>query len=116
AAGSRNRRMHMRVAAVAMLVVLAGCGPRVRTTMIGQPSPAEGAEREIAVYSTKVPECAFEEVALITASGEAIINSMDGLLAALKSRARELGGHAIVGLTDHPRTKADGHTLSGTVV
>lgn len=99
--------------------ICVACAPRVRTTMIGQPMAPTPDQSEILVFSASLPDCPFEEIALISArmgEFEKPGLGMDGLLAALKDRARELGGHAVVGLTDHPRTKAEGPSLSGTAV
>jgi hypothetical protein len=85
--------------------------------MIGQPHPPDAGE--ILVFSAKLPECPFEEIALISAEGgrsAAGGTDMDRLLTALKQRAHELGGHAIVGLTDRPRTEEEGPSLSGTII
>jgi hypothetical protein len=85
--------------------------------MIGQPHAPDAAE--ILVYSAKLPECPFEEIALISArQGELSLagSNMDRLLTALKQRAHQLGGHAIVDLTERPRTKEEGPSLSGTII
>lgn len=93
------------------------CAPRVRMTMIGQPTAPTPDQSEILVFSASVPDCPFEEIALISARmGAKPGMGMDDLLAALKDRARELGGHAVVGLTERPATKEEGPSLSGTAV
>lgn len=111
--------MIRRIAMLLVAFLCVACAPRVRTTMIGQPTAPNPDQSEILVFSARIPECPFEEIALISArmgEFEKPGLGMDGLLAALKDRARELGGHAVVGLTDHPRTKAEGPSLSGTAV
>lgn len=106
-----------------VLIALSGslmaCAPQMRTTMIGQPHPPDTEPADVLVFSAKVPECAFDEIALVSAGKGDIPEpgmGMDDLLGAMKQRAHELGGHAIVGLTERPRTKAEGPSLSGTVI
>jgi hypothetical protein len=82
--------------------------------MIGQPHPPDSGE--ILVFSAKLPECPFEEIALISAEASKWTGAMDRLLTTLKQRAHELGGHAIVGLTDRPGTEEEGPSLSGTII
>ena len=105
---SRNR-----VVLAAFAVGLASCAPQPRVTMIGQPHPPDAAE--ILVFSAKLPTCPFEEIALISAESSGWTN-MDQTLTALKQRAHQLGGHAIVGLTDRPGTEEEGPSLSGTII
>jgi hypothetical protein len=84
--------------------------------MIGEPHAPDASE--ILVFSAKLPECPFEEIALISAEGAQSLlgTNMDRLLAALKDRAHELGGHAIVGLTERSRTEEVGPGLSATAI
>jgi hypothetical protein len=108
-----------RYAAVLVLITAAvsACAPQMRTTMIGQPRAPDTAAADILVFSARVPECPFEEIALVSArQGKNPGTDMDDLLTALRQRAHELGGHAVLGLTERPPTKAEGPSLSGTVI
>jgi hypothetical protein len=100
------------------LTGLIACAPQMRTTMIGQPRAPDPEASEILVFSAKIPECPFDEIALVSAGKDdmQLGTGMDDLLEAMKQRAHELGGHAIVGLTERPRTKAEGPSLAGTVI
>jgi hypothetical protein len=97
----------LRSASTVLALGLVACAPRVRTTMIGQPqAPGSGAS-QILVFSTRIPECPFEEIALVSAAMGDFRKpgtDMDDLLVVLKKRAQQLGGHAVVGLTERPRT------------
>ena len=104
---------------IALSGSLIACAPQIRTTMIGQPQVPDTEPTDVLVFSAKVPACPFEEIALVSAGKGDLPEpgmGMDDLLAAMKQRAHELGGHAIVGLTERPRTKAEGPSLSGTII
>ena len=98
-------------------LLISGCGPQIRTTLIGQPQPEDPDRREILVFSTAVPRCPFEEIALVSVRRNLRLSEdMDGLLATFREHARKLGGHAIVGLAERPGTEEESPSLSGTVV
>jgi hypothetical protein len=101
---------------LAIGVLTASCGPTIRITMLGQPHPPGTAASEILVYSARLPDCPFDEIALVSAARIDGGPGMDVLLAALRQQAHSLGGHAIVGLTERPRTEAEGPSLVGTVI
>jgi hypothetical protein len=102
---------------IAFGLLTASCGPTIRTTMLGQPHPPGTAASEILVYSARLPDCPFDEIALVSAGKtDGTRPGMDVLLAALRQQANSLGGHAIVGLTERPRTEAEGPSLVGTVI
>lgn len=83
------------VAGVSIMAV--GCAPAVQSARFGEFSPRPS-DHEVRLYSTKVPECPYEEVALVTGKARTPWTSTDRVLAAVRSRALELGGDAIVGL------------------
>jgi hypothetical protein len=118
----REREVAMLRTATVLITLsgsLVACGPQMRTTMIGQPHPPEAGPVDVLVYSAKLPDCPFDEIALVSAGKGDIPEpgmGMDDLLAAMKQRAHELGGHAIVGLTERSRTKAEGPSLTGTII
>lgn len=104
---------------IALSGSLIACAPQIRTIMIGQPQVPDTEPTDVLVFSAKVPACPFEEIALVSAGKSDLPEpgmGMDDLLAAMKQRAHELGGHAIVGLTERPRTKAEGPSLSETII
>ena len=115
-----SRRAHSAYARVltgmGLALVLTACGVQMRTTQIGRahrPLPHDAA---IQVSSVGMPQCPFEEVALVT-----IMESLDvrgeAMIWALEDEARRLGGHAIVGLRQVWFDEDDDHQgLSGTVI
>ena len=82
---------------VALAMMVAGCAPHIQSARLTDRyfQPDGG---EITVFSTKRPECPYDEIALITGGRRSSWNSLDDILAAMRVRARELGGDAIVGL------------------
>ena len=85
---------------VAATLWLAGCGPSIRLTQLAPAHPSLPPEAEIMVSSVGIPECPFEELGLVT-----VRRNEDGsvLLEVMKSEARRIGGHALVGLEAVPR-------------
>ncbi|HEX7118409.1 MAG TPA: hypothetical protein VF212_06455 [Longimicrobiales bacterium] len=89
--------------------LLLACGPAVRSTPFGDFPPRPAGE-EIRLYSTKLPECPYEEIGLISATRKDPWTPMEEVLAALLERVRQMGGQAVVGLGEVQRVG------SGTVV
>ena len=82
------------------VILLLGCAPHTHVTRLSptkhEPAPADAL---VQLYSQKLPTCPFEELALVTASsGGFSFASSGGLVRALSKRARNLGGHALVGV------------------
>ena len=89
----------MRWSFLAVILVL-GCAPHTHVTQLS-PTKHESAPPDalVQLYSQKLPTCPFEELALVTASsGGLSFASSGGLVRALSKRARNLGGHALVGV------------------
>jgi hypothetical protein len=109
--------MNRRMLGVPLVVLAMSCTPHVRTTMIGAAAAPEVDARDVLVFSVRVPDCPFEEIAIVSATkGDFQPPDMDALLRSLRDRARQLGGHALVGVTERPRTEVEGPSLVGTVV
>jgi hypothetical protein len=106
-----SRRSHAaRGIALASLAVAVACAPRVTVTPLGAertypPTPDSVA---ISLYATTTPECPYDEVAAVTAEGQGLLSSESEVLAALKAKARAIGGHAIVGYTQSTRATGGG--------
>jgi hypothetical protein len=99
--------------------MVAGCAPTIDTTRLGGPYPPRGAQDDILVYSTRMPECPFVEVAVL-AGFEGNLGSLETTLKALQERTRALGGDALVRLTriekggDPPRSGYTGTAVRFT--
>lgn len=107
-------------------IAAASCGPSIQSARFTSAPPRPDAS-EIRLYSAKLPECPFEELGIVHGKGRYFWNSMDDILDGMKSRARAMGGDAIVSLTSgevvHGATQtgesvaiATAAGMSGTVV
>jgi len=85
------------------------------TTSVARLSPvkyaARPAQTSIAVYSSQQPTCDYTEIAIVKARRETWMVSHDAALDALRSKARKLGGDAVVRLTFD-----DSDAITGTVI
>ena len=80
------------------LVGVAACAPHARVTPLRQAFPPSPENQEILVFSALLPECPFQEVALITGYRGVLSWSDQGVLEEMKARARRLGGDVLVDL------------------
>ena len=85
------------------------------TTSVARLSPTNYASRSadtpIAVYSAQQPTCAFTEIAIIKARRETWMVSHGAALDALRSKARKLGGDAVIKVAFD-----DNDAITGTVI
>jgi hypothetical protein len=106
-----------------LLLALAGCGPNISSAQFadGIPSPAAA---EVKVFSTKMPVCEFDEIGLIRGERDNAFSSLQGVMDAMREKARDMGGDAIIGVgvvrkpdgsTVVDAAEASG-TLSGVVI
>jgi hypothetical protein len=106
-------------AAVWSFALLAACTPTVTITPVGpeRTYPATPDSVAIPLYTITKPECAYEELAAITAEGGL---SEDALVPALRAKARAIGGQAIIGYTQSHRSTGDSSSdisvRSGTAI
>src|SRR5688572_3859763 len=107
----------------ALLLVLgaAACSPAVSSGKFSsQPFPPTTGE--ITLYSTKLPACAYDEIGLVHVKRRHGFTDMQDLIDAMRERAQEMGGDAVVGvgLAVRVKTGDDNITtdrdLAGTVV
>lgn len=84
----------------ACVVLLGACAPRVQVAMLGEVGEASrlAGPEDMALFSTRTPECPYREIALVTAYADEILGDPDEALEALKVRAWELGADALLGL------------------
>ncbi len=100
--------------AVATTVTLLGCGLSIGTTPLSGPYPSRPADAEVLVWSVAIPECPFEELALITVREG--IDSHGLALGGMKQEARRMGGDALIGLRPAFRRHEGEPGLTATVV
>jgi hypothetical protein len=118
--------MRKSIAVAAGACLLGACGPAVRSAPF-KSVPPRPPEHEIVLFSTKLPTCAYEEIGIVTAKPRTGLDSLESVLEALKHRAREMGGDAVVGLTQQQTVRggtvvgssvslSTGEGLAGTVI
>jgi len=83
-----------------LCLLLAACGPAVSSGSFepngSQPRPKDAPVR---IYQAAKPDCAFEEIGMVRGSPRTRFDSLDEIFDAMRSRARAMGGDAIVGLS-----------------
>ena len=85
-------------------------GPTV-DSIIFAPAPLEGSGAVLRLYRKTLPACAFEEIGLVRAQH----GSLEQMASAIRERALEMGGHAIVGLSQ-AESSTPGQTQVTTTV
>jgi hypothetical protein len=95
----------------------------VRSTTISPWLPPRASDAEVHLFSTRAPECPYDEIALLTGyydrTGRIPRYSVsdEEALAAMKAKARQMGGDAIAGLTDSDsRDHGPRRAIKGTVI
>lgn len=76
-----------------------GCAPsvRVQSTALVTGLAPRPEDHPIQLYGSALPECPYEEVALVSARGKRSASSQ--LLDAVRDQARKMGGDAVLGLS-----------------
>ncbi len=99
-----------------LLLLLAGCAPAVQSVSFGSGTAASPpSDAPVRVYGEQRPRCPVQEVGLVTGSPANGWQSGDRVLAAMRQRAREMGGDAIVGLTSEQVAEgSSGVVVNGT--
>ena len=110
--------------AAPLLGMVFGCTPATRATRFAT-YPPRPPGHEVRIYKTTLPNRRYEEIGLVSSRQRNKLISMESVLKALKNEARQMGGDAIIGLTEVNETQGfAGDTgrldrdpvLSGTVV
>lgn len=112
-----------RVVLLILAALVGACSPSVRnTTFLPQLPPARPDDHPIRVYYSRLPECEYEEIGLVTSSRPSQFVSMEQVRAALIAEARRMGGDAVVNLNEQSVVSGGGEyidadrALQGTVV
>jgi len=98
---------------VIIIIPLIACAPVVTVTPLGAErtySPTPDSVK-VPLYSVAKPECPYDEIAAISAQG----STTSKVLPALRSKARALGGEAIIGYT-RSRHESGDDVESGTAI
>ena len=108
----RNRRLAMAALLVPMLI---GCAPSVDTVLLSPVRyPARPHDFRIRMYSTQRPRCPFEEIGTVRSRKPGFWVSMEDVAESVRDVAREMGGDAIIGVTN--ATQLNGGTVIGSTV
>jgi hypothetical protein len=113
----RNRTLASVVIGMASITTLIACtrpGVTVTVTPLGSERtyPATTDSTAIPLYTISRPECTYDEIAALTAEGQVESSSDAEVLSALRTKARAIGAHAIVGYTQGVR---QGTELEGQI-
>jgi hypothetical protein len=104
------------VAVLACALVLSACVTAVSSAPFVSRAP-NPADHEIRLYSTRLPTCPYEDIGLVHAKRRDLgvaRTSLESAVDAVRRRAREMGGDAVVALG---RTQTvDGGTVVGNTV
>jgi hypothetical protein len=97
--------------ALACVVVLVGCvrpGVNVIATPLGSERtyPATPDSTTIPLYTTTKLECAYDEIAALTAEGSVALSDAK-VLEGLRAKARAVGAHAIIGYSQSIRQSTE---------
>jgi hypothetical protein len=105
----------LRFAITILAVSLAGCSPVVDTARLSPVTyPPRPADFRIRMYSTERPRCAFEELATVRSRKPTWFVSMEDVAESIRRVARELGGDAVIGVTNASQLSG-GTVIGGTV-
>ena len=86
-------------AATAILVLLVGpaCGASLQVTPFAPGKhPPRSAEHPLQMFSTRMPECPYEEVGLLRAEAETGLTRWQRVVDAFMAQARQMGGDAVI--------------------
>lgn len=107
------------VLTLGLLACSAGCSPVVRSIRIGESFPPRPVSSDVQLYSVRLPDCPFEEIGLLDMEKEPgflATPSSEERVDAMKTKARQMGGDAIIGLAQLPPAEGFRGGLSGTVI
>jgi hypothetical protein len=91
----------------AVTLLTAACGPAVSSGLFSE-MPLPPASGDVAIFSTRAPTCAYDEIGLIHVQRRHGFTDLQAMIDALRVRARAMGGTAVVGVGLTPK-------LSGSV-
>ena len=103
------------VAATLAVSMLTACAPSVDTVRLSPVRyPPRPQDFRIRMYSTERPRCAFEEVGTVRSRKPGFWVSMEDVAESVRDVARELGGDAVIALTNV--SQINGGTVIGSTV
>ena len=83
-----------------LCLLLTACGPAVSSgSFEPQGSRPRSKDAPVRIYQAARPNCEFQEIGIVRGQPRTRFDSLDEIFDAMRSRARSMGGDAIVGLT-----------------
>ena len=111
------------IAALLLLVSASACGVAVRATPFAPGAhPPRPPDAPVQMFSTRVPECDYEELGLLRAESKNGLTPWQRVVETFLHRARQMGGDAVIlrhGVELRPSPEGgtvDDEFLSGTVI
>src|SRR5688572_21088481 len=86
----RSRMSRFTFPVLAVVVTLGACSPIVNSGRFGA-MPLPPTSGDIALYSTKLPTCAYDDVGLVHVARRHGFMNLQTMMDALRERAREMG-------------------------
>lgn len=116
-----THRLAGSAAIIALIISLSACSliaaaPYARSTALTPAAyPPRPSHHPIQFFVSTRPRCAFREIANIRASASRFWQSRDDVLEALRSKAREIGGDAVVAFREESVVTGVSENESGGV-
>ena len=104
------RRVLSLVALAGLVATISGCATSVRSAVF-MSAPPVSPDHDVRIYQTQMPSCAYDEIGIVTWPGSS--RKLQEGVEKLRARAREMGGHAIIGFSIGERTTGTTTTVSG---
>lgn len=76
-----------------------GCAPATRVTVF-QHHPPKPDNYPIIIYRTKLPECPYDEIGIVSSRQRNKLITMEQVIESIKQKARQMGGDAVIGLSE----------------
>ena len=88
-------------------ILLASCSPVINTVYLaGQKFSPRPTDHPIQLYTEKLPECEFQELAIVIGTTSFGNRMLDDVTEALRETTRQMGGDAVIHLKIGPTSQA----------
>jgi hypothetical protein len=89
---------HPRVFPILVTAILTtACAPHIESAQFNA-APAPTRVQDVRVYTTKVPDCDYDEVGIVSGPATDLFTSLQKIVDAMRTRAAAMGGDALVNL------------------
>jgi hypothetical protein len=90
--------MRRRFLTVPAVLLLAGCASGIDSAVFMSAPPLPSGE-DVRIHRTTVPECPYDEVGVVTWEPRDGWQTLETGVRLMRERARQMGGHAIIGFS-----------------